>query len=41
MPASFQIIDNGSGVLNNINDIPNHYDGYCGIETRGIRLKVF
>ena len=41
IPASFQIIDNGSGVLNNINDIPNHYDGYCGIETREIRLKAF
>ena len=41
VPASFQIIDNGVGVLNNINDIPNHYNGFCGIETRGNSTQGF
>ncbi len=33
--VTFQIIDNGAGVMNNTTDLPNGYDGYCGIETRG------
>ena len=41
IPASFQIIDNGLGLLNNINDMPNHYNGYCGIETRGNSTQGF
>ena len=41
IPASFQIIDNGLGLLNNINDTPNHYNGYCGIETRGNSTQGF
>ena len=33
--ASFGIIDNGQGMLNYLTDPLNHYDGLCGIETRG------
>ena len=41
IPVNFQIIDNGVGVLNNINDFPNHYNGFCGIETRGNSTQGF
>ena len=41
IPASFQIINNGSGLINNINDFPNHYNGFCGIETRGNSTQGF
>lgn len=33
--ANLGIIYNGPGKINNINDNPNHYDGYIGIELRG------
>ena len=27
--------------MNNINDFPNHYNGFCGIETRGNSTQGF
>ena len=39
--VSFQIINNGTGLMNNINDFPNAYDGYCGIEFRGNSTQGF
>lgn len=33
--ASMQIIDNGPGNRNHVDDIPNQYDGKIGIELRG------
>jgi hypothetical protein len=33
--ATMQIIYNGPGILNNTTDLPNHYNGPIGIETRG------
>ena len=39
--VGFQIIDNGFGLPNNINDAPNIYNGYCGIEWRGNSTQGF
>jgi hypothetical protein len=36
-----QIIDNGPGQLNNINDAPNHFNGSIGIEQRGSTSNFF
>lgn len=33
--ATMRIIDNGPGQINHLNDTPNHYDGFIGIELRG------
>jgi len=33
--ALMKIINNGEGERNNVNDLPNEYDGYIGIEYRG------
>lgn len=33
--ATMHIIDHGPGQVNHINDAPNHYNGYIGIEQRG------
>tara|TARA_B100000989_G_scaffold43547_1_gene27737 strand:+ start:459 stop:1973 length:1515 start_codon:yes stop_codon:yes gene_type:complete len=41
IPAGFKIINNSTGLMNNINDFPNHYDGFCGIETRGNSTQDF
>ncbi len=33
--ATMQIIYNGPGLLNNVSDLPNHFNGNIGIERRG------
>jgi len=33
--ATMRIIDHGPGQINHLNDTPNHYDGFIGIELRG------
>ena len=35
LPAQMQVIDNGPGKMNHLNDPPNHYNGHIGIELRG------
>ncbi|HEY4653189.1 MAG TPA: spore coat protein CotH, partial [Cyclobacteriaceae bacterium] len=32
--AEMAIIDNGPGMINNVNDLPNSYNGKIGIEIR-------
>jgi hypothetical protein len=39
--ATMQIIYNGAGMLNNVTDLPNHYNGSIGIETRGSSSSGF
>ncbi len=39
--ASMGIIYNSQGAMNNINDSPNHYNGFIGIETRGNSTQGF
>lgn len=39
--ARMQIINNGEGQLNHIDDEPNDYDGWIGIELRGQTSKSF
>lgn len=39
--ARMGIIDNGEGQRNNLNDYPNNYDGYIGIEIRGSTTRWF
>jgi len=39
--SSMGIIYNGPGVINNINDSLNHYNGNIGIETRGNSTQGF
>lgn len=39
--ADMAIIDNGPGVVNNINDTPTDYDGKIGIEIRGSSSQMF
>jgi hypothetical protein len=39
--ASMQIIDNGAGQLNNINDTPTGFDGKVGIEYRGSTSQFY
>jgi hypothetical protein len=39
--AQMQVIDNGTGNLNYIDDTPNGYDGFIGIEIRGASSTTF
>ena len=39
--ASMGIIYNGPGVINNLTDPMNHFNGLCGIETRGNSTQGF
>ncbi len=39
--ATMQIIYNGVGMMNNVTDPPNHYNGPIGIETRGSSSSGF
>jgi hypothetical protein len=39
--AQMKIIDNGLGLVNNVNDVPNGYDGPIGIELRGSTSQGF
>lgn len=39
--AQMQVIDNGAGNINHINDTPNGYDGFIGIEVRGASSTMF
>ncbi len=36
-----RIVDNGEGVRNQIDDAPNDYDGWAGIEIRGASSQMF
>lgn len=39
--AEMAIIDNGPGMINNVNDLPNSYNGKIGIEIRGSSSQMF
>ena len=39
--AYMGVIDNGPGVLNNVDDAFNAYDGYIGIELRGSSSQMY
>ena len=41
VPATMQIIDNGPGNMNHIDDEPNDYNGQIGIELRGQTSQFF
>lgn len=39
--ATMSIINNGPGMINRVNDVPNEYVGRIGIETRGNSTQAF
>lgn len=39
--AQMKVIDNGAGNLNYIDDLPNNYNGFIGIEIRGASSLMF
>ncbi|CAH0995404.1 hypothetical protein EMA8858_01525 [Emticicia aquatica] len=39
--TELKIIYNGVGKINNVNDAPNHYNGFAGLEYRGSSSQMF